>query len=84
MSLFYKTATACMRTLPAEPAHLATLKALKMGLGPRHNLDDPRLKTNVGGLNLSNPVGLAAGFDKNAEVPRAMLKAGFGLSLIHI
>jgi len=78
MSLFYKTATACMRTLPAEPAHLATIKALKMGLGPRHTLEDARLQTTVGGLSLPNPVGLAAGFDKNAEVPAAMLKAGFG------
>ncbi len=78
MSLFYKTATAFMRSLPAEPAHRATIKALKMGLGPRHDLHDLRLKTNVGGLNLDNPVGLAAGFDKNAEVPAAMLKAGFG------
>jgi len=78
MSLFYKTATACMRSLPAEPAHLATIKALKIGLGPRHTLDDARLQTTVGGLSLPNPVGLAAGFDKNAEVPAAMLKAGFG------
>jgi len=35
MSAMYKAATALMRGLPAEPAHLATLKALKLGLGPR-------------------------------------------------
>jgi len=39
---------------------------------------DPALSTNVGGLSLPNPVGLAPGFDKNAEVPKAMLRAGFG------
>ena len=79
MSFLYKTATALMRTLPAETAHRTTIKALKTGLGPvTVKKPDPVLSINVGGLELSNPVGLAPGFDKDAEVPDAMLAAGFG------
>ncbi len=63
-----------------EPAHRAAIAALKLGLGPRDpGPDDAILATRLGGLQLSNCVGLAAGFDKNAEVPDAMLAAGFGL-----
>lgn len=79
MSLFYKTATKLVRSLPAEPAHVSTIKALKFGLGPVACRAAPdSLHTQVGGLTLPNPVGLAAGFDKNAEVPDAILAAGFG------
>jgi len=79
MSLFYKMGTAAMRTLPAETAHKTTIKALKAGLGPvAVKTDEPALRTSVGGLSLPNPVGLAAGFDKDCEVPDAMLAAGFG------
>jgi dihydroorotate dehydrogenase len=79
MSFVYKIATAAMRTMPAENAHNATLKALRSGFGPiSHLKQDPALAITVGGLDLPNPVGLAPGFDKNAEVPNAMLAAGFG------
>jgi len=79
MTLPYKLATAVMRKLPAEAAHKATIKALKAGLGPIAPAEtDNALRTEVGGLVLPNPVGLAAGFDKDAEVPAAMLHAGFG------
>jgi len=79
MSLFYKMGTAAMRLLPAEPAHKTTIKALRAGLGPAAiKTAAPELITEVGGLTLPNPVGLAAGFDKNCEVPDAMLAAGFG------
>lgn len=79
MTLPYKLATAVMRKLPAEAAHKATIKALKSGLGPIAPPEsDAALRTEVGGLVLPNPVGLAAGFDKDAEVPAAMLHAGFG------
>jgi dihydroorotate dehydrogenase len=64
--------------LPPEAAHTATISALKRGLGPKPRPDDPRLAIKLAGLALPNPVGLAAGFDKNAEVPDAMLAAGFG------
>ena len=79
MSFIYKVATAAVRRLPAETAHNMTLTALRAGLGPVSSLtDDPALSVNVGGLSLPNPVGLAPGFDKNADVPKAMLRAGFG------
>ena len=79
MSLIYKMGTAVMRKLPAERAHNTTIKALKAGLGPvAVKTASPELVTQVGGLTLPNPVGLAAGFDKNCEVPDAMLAAGFG------
>ena len=79
MSLFYKTGTKVLRSLPAEKAHTTTIKLLRAGLGPKTKpVDAPELQTTVGGLTLPNPVGLAAGFDKNAEVPDAMLRAGFG------
>lgn len=81
MSLFYKLGTAAMRSLPAETAHNATIKALTAGLGPTAKAAvRPELATTVGGLSLPNPVGLAAGFDKNAQVPDAMLRAGFGFT----
>jgi len=79
MTLPYKLATALMRKLPAETAHKATIRALKAGLGPiAPATNDLALRTDVGGLVLPNPVGLAAGFDKDAEAPAAMLHAGFG------
>lgn len=79
MSLTYKAGTALLRRLPAETAHTTTIKALRAGLGPKAPQDVyPELRTKVGGLHLPNPVGLAAGFDKNCDVPEAMLAAGFG------
>lgn len=68
-----------LRLLPPEAAHRVTVRALAMGLGPRDRTpDDPVLATSVWGLDFRNPVGLSAGFDKAAEVPDAMLAAGFG------
>lgn len=79
MSLIYKTGTALLRRLPAERAHVTTVKLLRAGLGPKTGeISSACLKTSVGGLELPNPVGLAAGFDKDCDVPDAMLAAGFG------
>lgn len=66
--------------LDPEAAHNFTVKSLKAGLSPTffRGSDDPVLKTSVFGLAFNNPVGLAAGFDKNAEVMDAMLAQGFG------
>ncbi len=66
--------------LDPEVAHNLTIKGLKAGLSPTFFAkgDDPVLKTSVFGLDFNNPVGLAAGFDKNAEVMEAMLAQGFG------
>ncbi len=70
-----------LQTLPPEAAHHATLKGLRLGIGlPR--VDPGQWNTAItlpkSGLRLQNPVGLAAGFDKNAEVHRAMARLGFG------
>lgn len=74
-----KMALCALTMLPPETAHHAALFALEHGLvGARAEPDDPILKTNVWGLEFSNPVGLAAGFDKDARVIDAMLALGFG------
>ncbi len=63
-----------------ETAHGATIAALRLGLAPQQDAPDPpELRTSIAGLELSNPVGMAAGFDKNGEVPRALALMGFGL-----
>ena len=68
-----------LRMLPPEAAHRATIRALALGMGPRDRVaDDPVLATSLWGLDFRNPIGLSAGFDKGAEVPDAMLAAGFG------
>jgi dihydroorotate dehydrogenase len=64
--------------LDAEAAHRATIRALKL-MPARRPPDFPAsLKSTVGGLEFPSPVGLAAGFDKDAEVPEQMLGLGFG------
>ncbi len=78
---FYDIAASFMRLLPAETAHRLTIDALKTGIGmPVAGPDDPRLAVTLkrSGLRLSKPIGLAAGFDKNAEVIAPMLGFGFG------
>jgi len=80
VSLF-DIATRVVRILPAESAHRATIDGLKTGLAkPTAQLDDPRLAVTLrkSGLKLPNPIGLSAGFDKNAEVFAEMLAFGFG------
>lgn len=72
-------ATRAMHALDPEDAHRLTILGLRAGLGPRdRSPEDPILVTEVAGLRLPNCVGLAPGFDKDAEVPDAMLAAGFG------
>ena len=68
-----------LRRLPPETGHRMTLRGLALGLGPRDRTPDPpRLGTRLWGRFFPNPLGLAAGFDKNAEVPDALLGLGFG------
>jgi dihydroorotate dehydrogenase len=69
-----------LRALPAETAHRATLRltGLFAPLLLSAPADDPRLRVRALGFDFPNPVGLAAGFDKDADVPNAMLKLGFG------
>ena len=65
--------------LDPEFAHSLTIKALRLAnRTPSQVDDDPRLRVKVLGLDFANPIGLAAGFDKNAEVTEAMLGFGFG------
>ncbi len=81
MSGLHDLASAAFRLLEPEDAHRAAIEGLKLGLGPRVATSrDPVLRTTLVGLTLPNPVGLAAGFDKNAEAPDAMLAAGFGFA----
>lgn len=75
----YSLAGHFLRLLEAERAHTLTIRALSLGLGPQYTLRaQPTLHQQLFGLDFPNPVGLAAGFDKNAEVPDAMLQTGFG------
>ncbi|RRH77402.1 quinone-dependent dihydroorotate dehydrogenase [Falsigemmobacter faecalis] len=68
-----------LHKLDPEQAHHLSIRALQTGLVPMSGLiTSPRLKTTVGGLDLPNPVGLAAGYDKNAQVVDQLCKAGFG------
>ena len=68
-----------LRRLDPEAAHGIALKALQMGLGPKSGpFTSPRLKTTLAGLPLPNPVGLAAGFDKNATALAPLARCGFG------
>jgi dihydroorotate dehydrogenase len=65
--------------LPPERAHDIAVKSLQLGLYPRADApDDKRLAQHVFGLDFPNPVGMAAGFDKDARVPRELLAMGFG------
>jgi dihydroorotate dehydrogenase len=79
MSGVFDLALPLMRLLPPEAAHRATIRALAAGLAPKSVSPDPAaLEVRLWGQRIPNPVGLAAGFDKDAEVPDAMLAFGFG------
>ncbi|MCS6627762.1 quinone-dependent dihydroorotate dehydrogenase [Roseibacterium beibuensis] len=69
---------ALLRTLDPETAHRLAIRALKVAPLPRPRADDPVLATTLAGLRLSNPVGLAAGLDKNGEALRGLARLGFG------
>ncbi|KAH9941478.1 Dihydroorotate dehydrogenase-domain-containing protein [Amylocystis lapponica] len=65
-------------TLDAETGHKFAVRVLSSGLGPRDSqTDDERLKLELWGQQLSNPIGLAAGFDKNAEAVDGLFNLGF-------
>src|ERR1700730_11961999 len=67
-----------LHALDPEDAHGLAIKMLKFAPLPPAPRDDKRLALRVFGLNFPNPVGIAAGFDKNAEVADALLRVGFG------
>ena len=68
-----------LQLLDPETAHRLTIRALGLGLGPNSQaVHDPMLASRVWGLDFPSPLGIAAGFDKNAEVPEAAARMGFG------
>jgi dihydroorotate dehydrogenase len=79
MSDLYARFGRVLRMLPAEAAHRLTIRALAAGLVTYpFEVDDPVLETREWGMQFPNPIGLAAGFDKDAEVFMPMLRLGFG------
>jgi dihydroorotate dehydrogenase len=70
---------ALLQALDPERAHDLAVKSLELGLYPRAaGPDGKRLAQRIFGLDFRNPLGMAAGFDKNARVPRELLAMGFG------
>jgi len=68
-----------LRRLDPEAAHGLAIRALQMGLAPAPGaITTDRLRTSLAGLDLANPVGLAAGFDKNATAIAPLSRSGFG------
>ncbi|WP_435659785.1 quinone-dependent dihydroorotate dehydrogenase [Leisingera caerulea] len=79
MKLTEKLALAAMHRIDPEAAHGLSIKALTMGLAPTPGpVTSARLRTTLAGIDLPNPVGLAAGYDKNAEALVPLAKSGFG------
>lgn len=80
MSAWERMGLRVLRRVDPERAHGLALRALRTGLAPLPGrVTSPRLACEVAGLTLDNPVGLAAGFDKNAEAIAPLARAGFGL-----
>ena len=79
MPALYDLARPLLFAFDPERAHALTLAALEAGLYPRpQSPDDPRLALTLWGLDFPNPLGIAAGFDKDARVPDSLLGMGFG------
>jgi dihydroorotate dehydrogenase len=67
-----------LRWLDPEDAHRLAIQGLRFLPPGKPRPDDPKLAVRAFGLNFPNPIGMAAGFDKSAEVPDALLRLGFG------
>lgn len=80
MKLIEKAGLAALHRMQPERAHDLSLWALRQGLVPLPGkpFTTPRLKTRIAGFDLPNPLGLAAGYDKNARAIGPLMKAGFG------
>lgn len=79
MTLLERAALSLLHRLDPEVAHGLSIKALQSGLAPSPGpVTSPRLATTMAGLSLPNPVGLAAGYDKNATALAPLSRAGFG------
>ena len=78
-----KSATAAFRILPPNLAHKIAIKSLRYGLVPKSpKIDDSILAIKLWNLEFRNPIGISAGFDKNAEVIDGLFDLGFGFSEI--
>ncbi|QRM43178.1 quinone-dependent dihydroorotate dehydrogenase [Rhizobium sp. BG4] len=83
MDLFKQATRKGLFLFDPETAHGMSIAGLKSGLVPACRIPaDPRLAQTVAGLTFANPLGMAAGYDKNAEVPEALLRLGFGFTEI--
>jgi dihydroorotate dehydrogenase len=69
---------AVLRHIEPEQAHGLALRGLALAPLPAPKPDDPVLRTRLAGLELANPIGLAAGLDKNGEALRGLSRLGFG------
>jgi dihydroorotate dehydrogenase len=78
ISLFEAFARPLLGLLDPEDAHRLAIRALRLPPHVKLVRDDPRLAVRAFGLHFPNPVGMAAGFDKHAEVPDPLLRLGFG------
>jgi len=78
IELLDRLARRLLYALDPEDAHRLAIRMLRIAPLPTAGPDDSRLATRVFGLNFPNPIGIAAGFDKHAEIPDALLRAGFG------
>jgi dihydroorotate dehydrogenase len=79
MKRFWSAAQASLLFLEPETAHEVSLRALEAGVHPRaRERDDPRLEQTLFGISFPNPIGVAAGYDKDARVYNALLAMGFG------
>jgi dihydroorotate dehydrogenase len=81
LSALYDLARPALFVFAPEEAHELVLKSLELGVYPREAGADPAcLSTSIWGLTFSNPVGIAAGFDKDARVPDAVMGMGCGFA----
>jgi dihydroorotate dehydrogenase len=78
IGFFDRLSRPLLRALDPEDAHTLAIKALKLVPLARPAPDPPLIAVRAFGLNFPNPVGIAAGFDKNAAAPDALLRLGFG------
>lgn len=78
--MLYSLARPLIFALDAERAHRLAIAALRLAPAKKGPPADPRLQTTVAGIEFPNPIGMAAGFDKDGEVPDALLGLGFGFA----
>lgn len=80
MASLYQCVRPVLFQFPPEKAHMLAIKAIASGILPQAAAPAASLRTSVAGLDLPSPVGLAAGFDKNAQTLPHIFRAGFGFA----